>query len=267
MDRFDLTLAVKLAGLSEAAYSSDVFVERKRELGLKDYSYRFLEKDGTQCYVVYSIGEKVIYIVWRGTEISDKKDILTDLRCKKISLNPVAKVHRGFKYYVDNVYLKLKTCVQEIILEGGWFDIYVTGHSLGAAGALISTNRLEEDGIIIRCCYTYGSPKVGGRNFNVKTPVWRVRNNNDIVTKFPLTGFKHTGRLCYISQRKRLFIGKISHWFLFIDWTRGHFSRIFDGLRDHFINEYYRILKSILDMQSDTGRLQAMSGRRFLPTR
>lgn len=266
MDRFDLTLAVKLASLSEAVYySSDSFVERKRELGLKDYSYRFLEKDGTQCYVVYSIDDKVIYIVWRGTEISDKKDLLANLRCKKVSLNPIAKVHRGFKYYVDNVYFEIKKCVQEIILKGGWFDIYLTGHSLGAACALISTNRLEEDGIIIKFCYTYGSPRVGGRNFNVKTPVWRVRNNNDIVTKFPLpiTGFKHTGSLCYISQRKRLFIGKRSHCFLFVDWARGHFSRMFDGVRDHSINEYYRILKSILD----TGRLQDLSGRRFLPTK
>jgi len=46
---FDLELAVKLAGLSQAAYfTPKSFIHKIRALGLGQYKYQMLENNGTQ---------------------------------------------------------------------------------------------------------------------------------------------------------------------------------------------------------------------------
>jgi hypothetical protein len=44
------------------------------------------------------------------------------------------------------------------------------------------------DWLGLQCTYTYGSPRVGDRNFGrrIERPLWRFRNDSDIVTHVPL---------------------------------------------------------------------------------
>ena len=147
---------------------------------------------------------------------------------------------------VDKVYDGVLKRVVEIT-KGKWYKIYVTGHSLGGASALICTNRFEEEQFVVKACYTFGAPRPGGWKYanSFKTNVFRVRNNNDLVTKVPPTiiGYKHVGELCYIDRHGILRTGKVKWYVLFRNWIKGQFERFGDGLRDHSIGEYYNNLK------------------------
>ena len=82
----------------------------------------------------------------------------------------------------------------------------MTGHSLGAALATVAANLLCADqpgGLGIRGLYTYGSPRVGDNGFGrrITVPVYRFRNNTDLVTHVPLgLVFHHVGRLQFIDS-------------------------------------------------------------------
>jgi triacylglycerol lipase len=79
--------------------------------------------------------------------------------------------------------------------------IYLTGHSLGGALALIASAVLGGTsglGDRIAAVYTFGAPRVGQRNFSeiVKAPHYRVINSGDIVPLVPpnwILGYVHTG--------------------------------------------------------------------------
>lgn len=240
-------MCVKLAAISAAAYrTKKAFVHQLRALNMPYYKYELVEKDNAQAFVVWGEEDRTIIIAWRGTEPGEYKDVLADLKFRKV-VGHQGNVHRGFKGYVDKVYEEVYQLVKKITRDD-WYNIYVTGHSLGGASALICTNRLEDyDKLHVKACYTYGSPRPGGWKYakSFKTNVFRVRNNNDVVTKVPPTfvGYKHVGKLCYIDRHGDLHMGQIKWWTLFSNWVLGQFQRIGDGLRDHSIIEYYHNLK------------------------
>ena len=243
-DPFDQELCIRLAGVASACYkSSKSIVHDLRALGMNYHEYELISKDNAQAYVIWN-NEEVI-VAWRGTEPSEYKDVLADLKFRKVS-GLDGRVHRGFKGYVDKIYDQVLAKVKEITAKK-WYKVYVTGHSLGGASALICTNRFEEH-FFVQACYTYGSPRPGGWKYSqsFKTKVFRVRNNNDVVTKVPPTwfGYKHVGQLCYIDRHGTLRTGKVKWYVIWRNWIKGQFERIGDGLRDHSITEYYNLLKN-----------------------
>ena len=53
----------------------------------------------------------------------------------------------------------------------------------------------------LQALYTYGSPRVGDEHFvrRIAAPVWRIRNNSDVVTNVPLgLVFRHAGALALV---------------------------------------------------------------------
>jgi triacylglycerol lipase len=242
--KFNLDLCTKLAGISAASYKgSKVFVHSIRKLDMPEHKYQLVSHENAQAYIIWN--DKEVIVSWRGTEPKEWKDITADLKFRK-HLGNFGKVHRGFKGYVDKIYPKVEKKIKELT-DGKWMKIYVTGHSLGGAAALICTQRLEEN-YHVSSCYTYGAPRPGGYKFALgfKTPVFRVRNNNDVVTKVPpsFIGYKHVGKLCYIDVDGNLRTGSIGWTTLFKNWIKGQFSRIGDGLRDHAIGEYEKLLQN-----------------------
>ena len=86
--------------------------------------------------------------------------------------------------------------------------VYLTGHSLGGALAMMATAELsnhEDDKLrdSIAACYTFGSPKVGNRSFDqfVKVPLYRVTNGIDLVPAVPLWfGYRQVGDTRYFGR-------------------------------------------------------------------
>jgi hypothetical protein len=124
-------------------------------------------------------------VVFKGT--NDIYDLMTDINFfpKKTQ---VGVVHRGFY----NTFLKVYPDIKEH-LEGAKNKIFLTGHSLGAALAILCSAYFKHLNPIL---VTFGSPRVGAKSFTdyVSKDIMHIRwqNVNDVVCYSPPI-FKHFG--------------------------------------------------------------------------
>ena len=70
------------------------------------------------------------------------KDVMADLKFRKKTSKYGGNVQRSLVMLI-RFYDEVEKEVLGII-DGKWFNIYVTGHPLGGASAVLCTNRLEE---------------------------------------------------------------------------------------------------------------------------
>ncbi len=144
---------------------------------------RLFNCEGTQAFLAKRDSDNMAVLVFRGTEKEDPRDIITDLDARFYKDEKGVKIHDGF-------YKAFKCVEQDIHSEAEkikGFSLYITGHSLGGALALIATRALNSDNLA--ACYTFGSPKVGNEEFNddIKPPIYRIVNAFDIVPLSPPT--------------------------------------------------------------------------------
>lgn len=135
-----------------------------------------------------------LVLAFRGTE-KKVSDWLTDARCVP-TVKGKTKVHTGFMdAFTKNVDAEGRT-VEEVVREildrpeakdeaGTPLPLFITGHSLGGALALLATKRIAPD--VNGACYTFGAPRIGNYDFFrfIKTPVYRVVNSSDVVPRVP----------------------------------------------------------------------------------
>ena len=120
---------------------------------------KFFDFGGTQAYALN--GANNFILVFRGTEPTQWQDIKADLDIKKVQSKSIdgkleGKVHRGFKYALNDVWEDVVKYMKEC--ETDKKQIYITGHSLGAALATLVAGRLNNPDVVL---YTFGSPRVG----------------------------------------------------------------------------------------------------------
>ena len=237
-------LAVIFAEIASAAYNDNddtVF----KNLGFT--KTKFIDNEGAQAYASCSKDE--IIIACRGTQPTQPNDLLADL-------NTIPKrhgsgwVHQGFRTEAR----KVIDDILDFVKKNKNRDIYVTGHSLGAAMALYVTQELEYAGFAPKLLMSYGQPRLGNADYvdNIKTEHYRFVNCNDLVTHVPPRAmlFKHHGKLCYINFYGN--IRPVTNWQRFKDQLRGRIrawkkGEFFDGIRDHGMNNYIRKLANIRD--------------------
>ncbi|ATA22543.1 lipase (class 3) [Gibbsiella quercinecans] len=119
----------------------------------------------TQLYYVYN-ADKVI-VAWRGT--ASLFDVGTDLAFRPVnselcdidktqcsSLLPAGKVHDGFWSGYSRVCKKFEAELSELEKLIKINDLFICGHSLGGALALIQSAYLQNDDPVL---YTYGMPR------------------------------------------------------------------------------------------------------------
>ena len=213
----------------------------KRELKALGFTkYKFLENDGAQCHIFSNEDNTVI--AFRGTEPKELSDIKADLLAVKRKSRTEGYVHLGFKLELRKLWPDI-----EALINKDKRSLWITGHSLGGAMATLCASRLEDKS---PCLYTYGSPRVGGREFRDGMLVehYRVVNNNDVVTSVPpwFMGYRHHGTLEYINFYGNL--RKLSFWQRVKDQWRGRWAalkkrQLFDGIFDHNIGLYSDKLK------------------------
>ena len=193
--------------LNEFLEKFSVGLMSKRNLSLK-FLRRLLENSGFSLLKVINVAETqgfackrntpdeppYVVIAFRGTE-KKVSDWLTDAQCVPTLLGK-GKVHTGFleaftqKKNVDGK--TTKDVVNEILRSpdtkdenGNPLPLFITGHSLGGALALLATRLVASN--VNGSCYTFGAPRIGNYEYFrfLKTPVYRIVNSSDIVPRVP----------------------------------------------------------------------------------
>lgn len=144
---------------------------------------------GTQAFLAVSKpggnatadGRGISVLSFRGTQ-QNVADWKTNLTAYKQNVDGVS-IHAGFLMAFRMVKADIEADVNSFAEEG--HSLYLTGHSLGGALALIATREIGNDST--GACYTFGSPRVAGYGFaqRIKTPIYRIVNSNDIVPRIP----------------------------------------------------------------------------------
>lgn len=152
------------------------------------------ETQAFACKRVAKGEDPYVVIAFRGTE-QKVSDWLTDARAVP-TVEGSFKVHTGFREALmleTNPAGQTALAMVEEILDmqatkdanGDPLPVFITGHSLGGALALLTTRELALD--VTGACYTYGAPRVANYEYfeGMKTPVFRVVNSADIVPRVP----------------------------------------------------------------------------------
>jgi len=194
----------------------------------------FYEASGAQAYRFMNKDDLVI--ACRGTQPTEWNDIKADLRAIPVLAETVSRVHKGFKREVDELWpMVCEDINRKVNLKK---DLWFCGHSLGAAMATImaSRARFNEDLNDPTELYTYGSPRVGWRNYVNSLDVTHHRwvNNNDVVTRVPFTimGYVHHGEEHYMNAWGN--IRTPTYWQRVKDRFRGMWMGIKQGKIDNF---------------------------------
>ena len=196
-----------------------------------------------QVGVTLNTDDKRICIVFRGSESST--DWFYDLQIKKHNLKGDIWVHGGFykQLHTNGVYDKLLAKVKQLLGENPDFSLYVTGHSAGGGLSTLCAYMMSceiENKITV---VSFASPRIGNaewkKAFDEKTNLthYRVTNDRDIVTAFPMYKYHHVGKTV------RLFEDSYS---IFNDYSQFHWYdfTLFQCWRpsDHDCDLYYKRL-------------------------
>lgn len=197
--------------------------------------FRFIDGfaiDGTEGFLAEidaaSHGRGFRVLVFRGTEKDTYADIRTDLQANLTAAPGGGRVHAGFL----GAWQRVEKRVSGLLDGNPDLPLYITGHCLGGALAMVATRYLDSDNL--GATYTFGCPRVGDDAFfaRLKTPVYRVVNAGDGVPRIPfgysmtflltglrlipvngtravsewlrrhLLGYTHWGSLVFLSPRK-----------------------------------------------------------------
>lgn len=246
-NNIDWNLAELCIDISKVVYEEKPEVVKfLKDNKIKHSSVKFFQKENAQGYGIDM--PNYVIVAFRGTEGAQMKDILADIKAWPAGADTTGTVHSGFKTELDKLYPDVIKWLGKKLTNK---KIVLTGHSLGAAMATICATRFYQKGANL-VLYTYGCPRVGNREWGEQfnnIEAYRFVNNNDIVPRVPPFGYySHVGQLEYITY-DLLIKTKITWWQRFKDRMKGTGKALskfqfFDGLYDHFGNQYIKKIKN-----------------------
>ena len=130
------------------------------------------------------------YLIFRGTITTTEWIRNFGISLSTYLVHSHGKVHDGF---LQSYYLIRQKLIETIEKLDGKTQLFVAGHSLGAALATLSVPDIEDNSTLkVRSIYLYGSPRVGDATFaqaynkSFAKRSYRIVNTSDIVTSIPL---------------------------------------------------------------------------------
>ena len=250
-----------MARCSELAYVQfEASQEQQLRDSLKDLGLEFVRgfsRNATCAFLARN--DRFAVLAFRGTT-KDYRNILTDIDIRFYRDKSGARIADGF----SKAYALLQDDIAAAVGALGLsLPLYITGHSLGGALAVIASIRIRPSDRIA-ACYTYGCPRVGNAEFaNLlwKVPVYRQVHSSDIVPRVPFAfGYRQVGDLRYIKRSGALVedpnsIGRLVSFLLNLVTN---FKSVFEN---HRIHGYVASLESwmLARLELDSG-VDAASG-------
>lgn len=164
----------------------------------RDFLTKLLKSAGFQLVEIFDVGStqaflarressdergKMLVLAFRGTE-KRLEDWKADIKAKLVPAKDeikIGRIHQGFQ----EAYYSIKSDIEKALDRYSGEPLYITGHSLGGALAVVATRFIHANNIA--ACYTYGSPRVGDLDLArvFKSPIYRLVNAADAVPRLP----------------------------------------------------------------------------------
>jgi hypothetical protein len=286
---FNRVNALYLAHAADVAYLRTPGAAARERLGLETMAFR---NKVTRTRGFLGVCDTHAVLAFRGSDPVTLQTWLTDVVVRLVERDEyVGRVHLGFSSVLKRTWGKV-----EKILDGVKDKpLFLTGHSMGGALAVLTGCRLAKLGRPPVAIYTFGSPRIGDPTFcaGYKLPTYRVVNRLDLVPELPLASMKGM-----LPQKARLsnekILGKLKRMaervpcyghvdtFVYIDrdgviipdadivpWpahavqraiaTRG--KSFLEGVTDHLISNYIRGLEGQIGRKQTGVRRRASVDR------
>ena len=251
---YSVNNAYWLAQASDIAYQEKSTIQPAvAKLGLEHFE--FLSREDTEGYI--AANDEIIVVAFRGTEPTHLQDLLADAKMHKVP-GPLGRVHRGFLHAFELVKHDMFGAIERLRNEEYPQSLWCTGHSLGAALAVVAVAHLLVDGQKVDGLYNYGQPRAGSDEFAAEfnrlfgERHFRFVNNNDAVTRVPPRnfGYSHTGTVRYIDVTGEI-EEDMGSWSQFLDRVRGRIEDFLkpgtDGLKDHSMSRYVEHIRNAVE--------------------
>lgn len=247
----DTTIESFVGSMSERSLDikSPVRIEVMKELAEtsphgKVHKFFSVEETDLQVGITLSETHKRITVVFRGSESS--YDWYYDLSFFKKNLHDNVWVHGGFykQLHEEDMYENIKKEVLELLEEYPDYEVFVTGHSLGAALSTLFGYELSRDIENQVSVVSFASPRVGNPAFrthfdNQENLIhYRVSNHRDVITAAPMINYQHVGINIALSDDAC----KIFRHYDYNSWYAYSLFRCW-SVKDHDIDLYYQRLK------------------------
>ena len=252
MKTLDLATARTMAGCSEWAYGG---YSPNSTIGwlLREGIITPLNNNQTDIHAIFCEFTDYNVLAFRGTH--SLENFFTDAQIERVPWGPRGMmVHRGFL----EAYLSIDGQVAEALRKADVKPLYITGHSLGAALAMICAAALvyyypPHHAESIAGIYGFGTPRWtnarGAHWFNHQwgERVWRVVDCLDPIAHMPwLMGrYRHTRHEAWINANYKLEYNRVHPWEFMLaqlaEWKRGEM----EPMPDHEISRYRAALERV----------------------
>jgi lipase (class 3) len=183
---FSRTNALYLAHASDVAYHRAPSAAAWERLGLKTVAFR---NKVTRTRGFLGVCDTHAVLAFRGSDPVTLPTWLTDVVVRLVERDEYAgRVHLGFSSVLRRTWNKVENILEEVADR----PLFLTGHSMGGALAVLTACRLAKMSRPPVAIYTFGSPRIGDRTFcgGYSLPTYRIVNRLDLVPEMPLASLK-----------------------------------------------------------------------------
>ena len=183
---FNRANALYLAHAADVAYLRTPAAAARERLGLEAYAFC---NPVTRTRGFLGVCDTHAVLAFRGSDPVTLPAWVTDAVVRLVERGEYAgRVHLGFSSALKRTWDKIERAVERV----GDRPLFLTGHSMGGALAVLAACRLARAGQEPVATYTYGAPRVGDPAFceGYALRTYRVVNRLDIVPEMPLASAK-----------------------------------------------------------------------------
>jgi len=211
---FNRANALYLAHASDVAYHRAPAAAAWERLGVKAVGFR---SNITRTRGFLGVCDTHAILAFRGSDPVTPQTWLTDVVMRLVECREYdGRVHSGFSSALRHTWGK----VEKLLDEAQDKPLFLAGHSMGGALAVLTACRLAKMGRPPAAVYTFGAPRIGDRAFcaGYSLPTYRIVNQLDLVPELPLASVRRLlperprftnerilGRLKKIARRARCY--------------------------------------------------------------